>query len=106
MAAVSFETGANGIHPHWQIYFETAYRCTMKAKLTSLLKTGRVNYAFHLEVAKGTLADNINYVYAINKDYELGWVLYSKGVQAPLDYIPTQYNRLVQMHKHLYPWQA
>ena len=51
LAAVAYETGKQGIHPHWQIYFETAQSCRMKIFIAELLGQ---QYDFHLEVANGT----------------------------------------------------
>lgn len=81
-AAVAYETGKQGIHPHWQVYFETAVLCRLKERILQIL--GDDN--FHLEVARGTKNANLKYVYAVNKQHEIGWVRYAKEAPAPSGY--------------------
>ena len=102
IAAVAYETGENGIHPHWQFYFQTAQMCRMKAKFTSLL--GEAS-GFHLQLAKGTLNANLSYIWAVKKDHQLGWVHYSKNCEPPSGYKPWKTNNLVWFHHNMKPWQ-
>ena len=86
-AVVSKEFGKNKIHPHWQGYFELAERTSMKQLMAKILG----HDGFHLEVAKGTENENVRYVYAMNKSYEIGWIVYRKNIKAPWDYNPQAY---------------
>ena len=102
VAAVAFETGKQGIHPHWQIYFETSKRCKMKQKMSSLLGE---DISFHLQVAKGTLNANLRYVYAVDKPYQIGWLHYVKGHNPPKDYDPYPMQDLIWFRNNMRPWQ-
>lgn len=103
IAAVAYETGVHGIHPHWQIYFETESACRMKQKCEELLgqSTG-----FHLEAARGTLRANLRYVYAVEKEHQIGWVHYLKGTQPPNDYRSYKTQNLLWLRNNMKPWQA
>lgn len=101
-AAVAYETGKQGIHPHWQIYFQTAQQCRMKQKIGELLATDQ----FHLELARGTPRANLRYVYAVDKDHEIGWVRYAKNAPTPRGYCPRKRDNLLWLHSHMKPWQT
>lgn len=78
----ALESGEHSVHPHFQVYFETAEQTRMMKRCRDLFEDN-----FHLEVARGTRASNVRYIYAMDKPYELGWVRYTKGdVQVPLGY--------------------
>ena len=74
LAVAARETGEHGVHPHFQCYLELKDRCSLKKKFTELFEGN-----FHLEIARGTREANLNYVYAVNKPYEIGWIQYRKG---------------------------
>ena len=99
-AVVSKEFGRNKIHPHWQGYFELEERTSIKELMTQIL--GHEGY--HLEVAKGTLNDNVRYVYGIDKSYEIGWIVYNKNIKAPRNYNPQPYK--FWKNFELRDWQA
>lgn len=101
-AAVAYETGVHGIHPHWQFYFQTAEKCRMKQKLFLLLGE---DSGFHLELAKGTRNANLKYIWAVDKEHELGWVHYSKNCEAPDSYKPYKTNNLLWLRDNMKPWQ-
>ena len=86
-AVVSKEFGKNKIHPHWQVYFVLEETAHMKELMANILG----HDGFHLERAKGTENENVRYVYAMNKPYEIGWIVYRKNIKAPLDYSPQAY---------------
>lgn len=102
-AAVAYQTGKHGIHPHWQIYFETVSVCGMKTRLTEVLgeQTG-----FHLKTADGTKRANLKYIYAVHKQHQIGWVHYTKGVMPPEDYKPEKTENLLWLRYNMKPWQA
>lgn len=107
VAAVAYQTGAHGIHPHWQIYFQLAERVNnMKSIINSLLKPLGLQQSFHIEIAKGTLRANLAYVYAVRKQHELGWVQYAKGHVEPYDYDKKKMglNNLLWLHNNMKPW--
>ena len=109
VAAVAYETGQNGIHPHWQIYFQLAESVNnMKIKISSLLEPLGLQQSFHIEKAKGTLRANLAYVYAVRKQHELGWVQYAKGHIEPYDYDKKKedLNDLLWLHHNMKPWQV
>jgi len=101
-AAVAYETGVHGVHPHWQYYFETATKCRMKQKLASLLGE---DSGFHLEIARGTRMANLKYIWAVTKEHELGWVHYSKNCEPPDSYRSYKTDNLLRLHYHMKPWQ-
>ena len=103
VAAVAYETGKHGIHPHWQFYFQTSNRCCMKQKLLDLLGE---ETAFHLELAKGTQNANLTYVYAVRKQHQIGWVQYAKGHNPPKSYRPYKTENLLWLRNNMKPWQA
>lgn len=74
IAVAARETGAHGVHPHLQAYFELA----QKARVLKRLKEAFGNN-FHVEAARGTREEAISYVYGLGKPYEIGWIVYSKG---------------------------
>ena len=81
-AAIAKEFGANKIHPHWQVYFEITDRMDFKKRMTEILG----HSDFHLEVAKATQASCANYIYAVDKNYEAGFVGYNKNLPIPRRY--------------------
>lgn len=101
-AAVAYETGVHGCHPHWQFYFETIKKTRMKQALTDLLGS---DSGFHLELAKGTKIANLKYIWAVHKQHEIGWVHYSKNCEAPEDYRPYKTENLLWLHYNMKPWQ-
>ena len=101
-AAVAYETGQHGIHPHWQFYFQTADKCRMKAKLSDILGE---DTGFHLQLAKGTKNANLKYLWAVNKDHQLGWIHYSKNCEPPSSYRPFKTDNLLWLHNNMKPWQ-
>lgn len=101
-AAVAYETGVHGIHPHWQFYFQTAQRCRMKEKFQQYMG---IDSGFHLEVAIGTRNANLKYVWATQKEHELGWVLYKKNCQPPETYVPEKTDNLLRLRFNMKPWQ-
>lgn len=81
-AVVARESGKHNIHPHFQCYFETEQPCSPKTELAEGLGEN-----FHVEVAKGTRTANVRYIYAVDKDYELGMIEFTKGdVEVPRGY--------------------
>lgn len=103
VAAVAYETGVHGIHPHWQIYFQTAERCRMKKRMCELLGE---DCGLHIEIAKGTLNANLRYVYAVDKDHQIGWIHYAKGHNPPASYRPYKTQNLLWLRENMKPWQA
>lgn len=73
-ALYSLESGEHSVHPHFQVYFETSQATRMMQRCRDLFLDN-----FHLEVARGTRATNVAYVYGMQKPYEIGWVKYTKG---------------------------
>ena len=102
LAAVAYETGEQGIHPHWQIYFQTAKTCRMKQKISLVLGE---EISFHLQACKGTRNANLVYIYAVHKQHEIGWVQYSKGHVPPASYRPYKTENLLWLHNNMKPWQ-
>lgn len=102
VAAIAYETGEHGIHPHWQVYFQTSERCTMKEHLANLLGE---RVGFHIEVCRGTRQANLNYVYAVEKQYQLGWVVYAKGHEVPQRYESWRCDNLLWLRDNMKPWQ-
>lgn len=82
LAVIAKEFGKHKVHPHWQIYFELKERKSMKNRIFYILNSAN----FHLEKAIRTQDANIKYVFAINKEHELGLVVYCKNVNTPADY--------------------
>jgi hypothetical protein len=82
LACIAREFGKNKIHPHLQVYFELDKRQAMKERIEAILG----HEGFHLEVAKGSTSSNVNYVYAVDKVYEGGFVLYNKNCIVPERY--------------------
>lgn len=83
-AAIAREFGKNKIHPHWQVYFEITAQKDFKERMTEILG----HSDFHLEVAKATQASCANYIYAVDKNYEAGFVDYNKNLPIPRRYNP------------------
>ena len=81
-AGIAREFGANKIHPHWQVYFEIKKRESFKSRMSEILG----HDGFHLEVARGTKDACINYIYAVDKNYEGGFVEYNKNLKVPRRY--------------------
>lgn len=76
------ETGEHSVHPHFQVYFETNKRTKIKNRLQTLFGSN-----FHVELARGTRDANVRYVYAVDKAYEIGWIVLKKGdVEVPRGY--------------------
>ena len=100
-AAVAYETGKQGVHPHWQVYFETAERCRLKVRLIEVLGTED----FHLEVARGTKNANLKYVYAVNKEHQIGWVVYAKEAPEPAGFCRRKRDNLLWLRSNMKPWQ-
>lgn len=103
LAGIAYETGKHGIHPHWQIYFETAEACRMKAKISLLLGE---EIGFHLEAAKGTQNANLKYLYAVDKQHQIGWLHYTKGHSAPSSYRSYKTENLLWLRNNMKPWQV
>ena len=102
LAAVAYETGQHGIHPHWQVYFQTAKPCRMKMRLQELLGQ---DIDFHIELAKGTRNANLVYVYAVHKQHEIGWIHYAKGHVPPASYRAYKTDNLLRLRASMKPWQ-
>lgn len=102
LAAVAYETGQHGIHPHWQVYFQTAKQSRMKQRFADLLGE---DVGFHIELAKGTRNANLVYVYAVHKQHEIGWVHYAKGHVPPASYRPYKTQNLLWLRDNMKPWQ-
>ena len=79
---IAREFGKNKIHPHWQVYFEMHQRELLRAKLKEILG----HEDFHGEVANGTKAACVSYVYAVDKEYEAGFIVYNKNCAVPRRY--------------------
>ena len=103
LAAVAYETGVHGIHPHWQVYFQTAENCRMKQRFSQLLGE---DCGFHIELAKGTRNANLKYVYAVEKQHQIGWLHYTKGHVPPASYKPYKTRNLLWLRDNMKPWQA
>ena len=103
LAAVAWQTGRQGVHPHWQIYFQTAKFCRMKECIAEALGS---EYDFHIQGALGTQKANLNYVYAVDKQYELGWIHYAKGHNTPSRYRQDGLDNLLWLRDNMKPWQA
>ena len=103
LAAVAYETGVHGIHPHWQIYFQTAKKCRMKQRMSDLLGE---DCGFHIELAIGTRNANLKYVYAVEKQYQIGWIHYAKGHVPPASYRSYKTQNLLWLRNNMKPWQA
>lgn len=82
LACVAWETGEHNIHPHWQVYFELNTEKRMKDEITTIL--GHSDY--HLENARGTTAANVNYIFAVDKSHEVGFIHYRKNTETPKRY--------------------
>ena len=78
-AVIAKEFGKNKIHPHWQVYFELSERKRFKERMTEILG----HSDFHLEAALATQNHCVNYVYAVDKDWEVGFVVYNKNLPIP-----------------------
>ena len=102
LAAVAYETGVHGIHPHWQFYFQTKVDCRMKQRLSQVLGA---DSGFHIEVADGTRNKNLRYIYAVDKQHEIGWLHYKKGHEAPASYRPYKTQNLLWLRDNMKPWQ-
>ena len=102
IAAVGYQTGVHGVHPHWQFYFQTSQRCRMKVKFQEHMG---IDSGFHLEVARGTKNANLKYVWATQKQHELGWVLYKKNCQPPESYVSEKTDNLLRLRYSMKPWQ-
>lgn len=102
-AVMARESGKASIHPHLQIYFEVDERIDGVAIFNDLL--GRK--IAHVETAKGDLDDNLRYVYAVTpkKDYEIGWILYSKGVTPPDEWVYKNSQAQKYINPTFKPWQ-
>lgn len=96
-ACIAYETGMYGIHPHWQCYFQTAKPCRMKNKIAEVLG----HKQFHLELARGTKQSNIRYLFAVQKEHEIGWVHFRKNVDTPIDYDPEDTENLLRLHRRI-----
>lgn len=81
-AVIAKEFGKFKIHPHWQIYLEFDKQISLKTLLHSVL--GHSNT--HIEKARGTRAACINYIYAVDKYWEAGFVVYNKNAEVPYNY--------------------
>ena len=103
LAAVAYETGRQKIHPHWQVYFQTANSCRMKERIAETLGP---EYDFHIQCARGTQKANLNYVYAVDKQHELGWIHYAKGHNVPVRYNRDGLDNLLWLRDNMKPWQA
>lgn len=78
-AVIAREFGSHKIHPHWQAYFEIKERRSLYWQVHDALE----HDAFHLEVARGTREACVNYIYAVDKEYEAGFVDYNKNLRVP-----------------------
>ena len=83
-AAIAKEFGENKIHPHWQVYFEVTKQQLFKGRMTEILG----HSDFHLEVARATSSSCANYIYAVDKAHEAGFVVYNKNLPVPSRYKP------------------
>ena len=102
LAAVAYETGEYGIHPHWQVYFQTSKQSRLKMKFSHLLGE---EISFHLQTAKGTRNANLVYVYGVHKEHEIGWLHYTKGHHPPVSYNPYKTQNLLWLRGNMKPWQ-
>ena len=102
LAAVGYQTGKQGIHPHWQIYFQTVKDSRMKQKMSDMLGE---DISFHIQLAKGTRNANLVYVYAVHKQHEIGWIHYAKGHNPPASYRPRKTQNLLWLRNNMKPWQ-
>ena len=94
-ACIAYETGVYGIHPHWQCYFQTAKHCRMKTKIAEILG----HRQFHIELARGTKQSNLNYLFAVHKEHQIGWIHYRKNVETPRGYVPEKTENLLRLHR-------
>ena len=102
IVAVSYETGRMGVNPHWQIYFELIEPRNMNQHMRQVLGE---DAGFHLSAAYASTIKSLNYIYAVDKYYELGWIHYAKGHDVPRRYNPDKHKMLVWFRSHMYPWQ-
>ena len=106
VGCIAYQTGLYGVHPHWQCYFQTAKNCRMKMKIEQILGHKR----FHLEIAKGTQEANIRYLFAVDKQHQIGWIRFQKNVDPPYDYRPEKTDNLLRLHRKIQQnpecWQA
>ena len=102
LAAVAYETGKYGIHPHWQTYFETAKQCRMKKIFQQLLGD---EISFHIELCKATRNANLKYIYAVDKEHQIGWIHYAKGHNVPSSYCSYKTQNLLWLRDNMKPWQ-
>lgn len=77
LAVVAREGGESGLHPHFQAYFELGKVATVRNRLKDVFRDPWTS--FHAEAASGTREANLNYVYAVNKPHEIGFIVYRKG---------------------------
>ena len=75
LAVFAREAGQHGNHPHFQGYLE----CTTQTRMLKRFRDALGDDSPHLDPAKGTRNQNLNYVYAVDKPYEIGWIRYRKG---------------------------
>ena len=61
--------------------------------------------SFHIQVAKGTKNANLRYVYAVDKQHQIGWVHYAKGHNPPVSYDPADMQDLLWLRDNMRPWQ-
>ena len=105
VVAVAYETGVHGVHPHWQMYIQTAKAVqNMKTLLSSALEGSGEEQNLHIERAIGTPRSCLNYVYAVKKQHELGWVQYAKGHNIPKGYSSRGCDNLLWLHYNMKPW--
>ena len=106
VVAVAYETGIHGIHPHWQIYLQVEPRVSnLKTLLEDVLRPYRLEHLLHIELAKATQRACINYVYAVRKQHELGWVHYAKGHEVPIEHDARGLSNLLWLRYNMKPWQ-
>ena len=74
----------------------------MKQKISLVLGEEIV---IHIELAKGTTNANLRYIYAVDKQHEIGWLHYTKGHQAPSSYRAYKTQNLLWLRDNMKPWQ-
>lgn len=106
-AIVAIERGKKFIHPHLQGWLRFEKGIRMYQTLCDIFETK----GFYLNPSRGSRYDNYKYILGLNKSYEMGDLLISKGFSLPEDlekgWISKTIarNELLQIEQKPYPWQ-
>ena len=98
LMVVARENGEQSMHPHLQGYLELEQSRRILSSLQEVLSN------VHLEPAKGTREHNLNYVYAVDKPYEVGLIVLTRGrFEVPRRYVSDTADMIAGFKPR--PWQ-